>query len=351
MRKKRIVITFAGVPFIKGGAELCIESLQTELKRRGFDTEIISIPFQWNPKIELIKNTVIWRTLNISEIAGQTVDLVIATKFPSYVINHPNKVTWLFHQHRAIYDLYGTPYSDFDSNNQEDLRIREQIIRIDNKTLRESKKLFTIADNTTKRLRLYNKIDAETLYHPPKHYGKYYCEEYGDYILSVGRLEGLKRVELLIRAMQYTDKEVKCLIAGTGGLEPYLKQLAHELKLRNRVNFLGFVDDDELLRLYANCFAVFFAPYDEDYGYITLEAFLSRKPVISCNDSGGVMEFAEHEVNSLVASRPDPAEFGELINRLYYERTSAGRDFGNNGYNKVKDINWDHTIRKLTSTL
>jgi len=351
MRKKHVLITFAGVPFIKGGAELMVESLQQELKRRGFNAEVINMPFQWNPKIEIIKNAVIWRTLNICEIAGQEVDLVIATKFPSYVIDHPNKVTWLMHQHRAIYDLYGTPYSDFDSNNQQDLKIRDQIIKIDNKTLCESKKIFTIAQNTSKRLKLYNGINSETLYHPPKHYGKYYCEEYGDYILSVGRLEGLKRVEVLIRAMQHTDEKIKCLIAGTGGLESYLKKLAHELKLDNRVKFLGFVEDNELLKLYANCFAVFFAPYDEDYGYITLEAFLSRKPVVTCTDSGGVMEFTEHEVNALVADGPKPEMFGEFINRLYRERTSSARDLGNNGYNKVKGVNWDYAIDKLTSTL
>lgn len=351
MRKKHVLITFAGVPFIRGGAELMIESLKKELTRRGFNTEIINIPFQWNPKIELIKNTVTWRTLNISEIAGQSIDLIIATKFPSYVINHPNKVTWLMHQHRAIYDLYGTPYSDFDSNSQQDLKIREQIIKIDNKTLSESKNIFTISENTSKRLKLYNGIDSEPLYHPPKHHGRYYCEEYGDYILSVGRLEGLKRVDLLIRAMQFTDKKVKCIIAGTGGLENHLRKLTKELKLESRIKFLGFVDDGELLKLYANCFAVFFAPYDEDYGYITLEAFLSKKPIITASDSGGVMEFAQHETNALVAKAANPEILGGFINKLYQNRSTLCRDYGNNGYLKVKDISWDYAISKLTSTL
>lgn len=350
MRKKRIIIAFASVPFIKGGAELLVESLQTELKKRGFETELVSIPFQSNPKIELIKNAFIWRTLNISQIAGKSIDLVIATKFPSYVINHPNKVTWLMHQHRAVYDLYGTPYSDF-SNNQEDEILRNQIIRIDEKTLNESKKLYAISKNTANRLKLYNNISAETVYHPPKHYGKYYFEQNGDYILSVGRLEEIKRIDLLIRAMQYTDKQIKCMIAGTGGYETHLKKLVKELKLENRVKFIGFVDDDELIRLYANCLAVFYAPYDEDYGYITLEAFLSRKPVLTCMDSGGVMEFAEHNINALVANEPDPMVFGEFINRLYNQKNSLASDLGNNGYHKVKDINWDSTIEKLTVTL
>jgi glycosyltransferase involved in cell wall biosynthesis len=350
-KKRRIVITFASVPFIRGGAELHAESLKKELKNRGYETELIMIPFQWEPKIEIIKNIIMWRSINIEQIAGKSVDLVIATKFPSYVIKHPNKVTWLFHQHRAIYDLYGTPYSDFDCNNEYDMRIRSQIMQIDNKTLAESKRIFSNAKNTSNRLKQYNNLDAECLYHPPKHYGKYYCEEYGDYILSVGRLEGLKRVDLLIRAMQFTDKKVKCIIAGTGGLENHLRKLTKELKLESRIKFLGFVDDGELLKLYANCFAVFFAPYDEDYGYITLEAFLSKKPIITASDSGGVMEFAQHETNALVAKAANPEILGGFINKLYQNRSTLCRDYGNNGYLKVKDISWDYAISKLTSTL
>jgi glycosyltransferase involved in cell wall biosynthesis len=345
-----VAICFAGVPFIKGGAEICTKSLFTEIKNRGFDVEIVNLPFQWDPKQEIIRNIVMWRLVNINQIAGNIIDLVIATKFPSYVINHPNKVTWLFHQHRAIYDLYGTPYSDFDPNNYQDRQIREQIIKADNRSLAESRVVYSIAKNTSDRLKLYNNIYSTPLYHPPKHYGKYHCVQYDDYILSVGRLEGLKRIDLLLRAMQITDKRVKCLIAGTGGLESTLKKMAQDLGLQQRVKFLGFVDDDELLKLYANCFAVFFAPYDEDYGYITLEAFLSNKPVITCKDSGGVMEFAEHDVNSKVAETAEPALLAEYINQLYQNRSFC-RDLGNNGYNKVKNINWNNVIEMLTDTI
>ncbi|MEG6522881.1 glycosyltransferase family 4 protein [Desulfotomaculum sp. 1211_IL3151] len=350
MRKKRVAICFSGVPFIKGGAELCVESLARELSQRGLAVEIVNLPFQWSPKQELIKNLVMWRLLNIKEFAGNQIDLVIATKFPSYVINHPNKVTWLFHQHRAIYDLYGTPFSDFEANNEEDNKIREQIIRSDNKTLAESRTIYTIAQNTSNRLKYYNNLDSTPLYHPPKHYGKYHCQQYGDYILSVGRLEGLKRIDLLLRSLKHTDQQLKCIIAGTGGMEGDLKKLAQELGLEHRVKFLGFVKDEDLLKLYANCKAVYFAPYDEDYGYITLEAFLSSKPVITCKDSGGVLEFAEHNVNAYVADIPEPALLGQYMNQLHNNPTAAS-ELGNNGYVKVKDINWDHVITKLTEVI
>lgn len=350
MSEKKIAICFASVPFVRGGAENHAESLCTELNKRGYKADIVSIPFQWEPKLEIIKNMVMWRLLNLDKISGIPVDLVIATKFPSYMIKHPNKVTWLFHQHRAIYDLYGTPYSDFNADDPEEMDIRDHIINADNKALRESKVIYTNSKNTGYRLKYYNNIDSTPLYHPPKHYGKYYCDDYQDYILSVGRLEGLKRVDLLLQAMQYTDKDIKCVIAGTGGMEGYLKNMARDLGIQNKVKFVGFVNDEELLKLYANCFAVYFAPYDEDYGYITLESFLSKKPLITCSDSGGVMEFAEHGINSFISEDASAESLGRYINELY-NNTALCRKMGNNGYDKVKNINWDDVIKKLTCTL
>jgi len=350
MRKKRVAICFPSVPFIKGGAEHCVQSLYQEMKKREYDVEIVSVPFQWDPKDEVVKNMVVWRMLNLERIAGNNIDLVIATKFPSYIIKHPNKVTWLFHQHRPVYDLYGTCYSDFKASNPSDVRIREQIINADNRSLPESKGIFTIANNVSNRLLHHNRIKSTPLYHPPLHYSKYHCEEYGDYILSVGRLETLKRVDLLLKAMKHVEKSVKCVIAGTGGMESYLKSLSKELGIEDRVKFIGFVEEEELLKLYSGCFSAFFAPYDEDYGYITLESFLSKKPIVTCRDSGGVMEFAEHNINSKVADRADPLIIADHINTLY-RNPDLCKKLGNSGYNKVKGISWDNVIKQLTSTI
>lgn len=347
---KRIAICFSSVPFIRGGAELCAESLKAELTSRGFNADIVSIPFQWDPRPELLKNILMWRLLNIERVAGSPVDLVIGTKFPSYMVKHPNKVAWLFHQHRAVYDLYGTQYSDFDPKSPEDLKVRSKIIGADNVSLGECRGLYSIARNTSDRLKRFNNLESTPIYHPPKLRGRYYCDRYGDYILSVGRLEGLKRVDLLLQALAYTERGVKCIIAGTGGLEGYLKQTANDLGLKDRVRFAGQVSDEELLKLYAGCFATYFAPFDEDYGYITLESFLSKKPVITCRDSGGVLEFARHDVNAKVADSPEPKAFGSYINELYNDTAKCKR-LGEAGYSAVKDISWDSVIKRLTATI
>jgi glycosyltransferase involved in cell wall biosynthesis len=350
MDKKRVAICFANVPFIRGGAEICVESLHAELIKRDFEVDIVNIPFQWEPRVEIVKNMVLWRMINIDRVAGQPVDLVIATKFPSYMIKHPNKVTWLFHQHRAVYDLYGTGYSDFNRSSRQDTEVRDSIIKADNKCLRESRAIFTIAKNVSRRLKEYNGIDSKPLYHPPQHSEKFFCAGYGDYVLSVGRLESLKRVDLLVQAMQYTDKDVKCIIAGTGGQENYLKKMAVSLGLGKKIKFLGRVGDEDLVDLYARCFAVFFAPYDEDYGYVTLESFLSKKPLITCADSGGVMEFAEDRINAKVASLASPESVAAGINELYNNPTLC-KKLGDSGYDRVKGIDWNAVIDQLTVTL
>jgi glycosyltransferase involved in cell wall biosynthesis len=91
---------------------------------------------------------------------------------------------------------------------------------------------------------------------------------------------------------------------------------------------------------------VYFAPRDEDYGYITLEAFLSRKPVITAADSGGPLEFVEDGENGIVLPSLQPEETAVAMESLLSDRDRCDR-FGDAGYIRVKDIGWDHVIRVL----
>ena len=125
--------------------------------------------------------------------------------------------------------------------------------------------------------------------------------------------------------------------------------MTRKLKVEDRVEFLGFVPDDELIELYANSRAVYFAPVDEDYGYITLEAFLSEKPVITCNDSGGVLEFVEDGHSGFVVE-PNSESLASSINKIWFDKKKS-IDMGRSGYEIVKDINWDNVIKKLTCLL
>lgn len=347
--KKKIAVCSAQVPFVSGGAELHTTALIRELRARGYDVEDIKVPYKWYPNEQLINSMLAWKLLDLSESNGEKIDLVIPTKFPSYMVQHENKVVWLIHQYRQIYDMYGTKYSNFTEKDSDFMNL---VKREDEKAFRGARKIFCNAKNTAGRLKRFNNIDGEHLYHPPMLYGRYFHESYGDYILSVGRLDAAKRIDMLIKAAKYTNKNVKFIIAGKGPERDNLEKLAAQIipeGVGDRIKFLGFVNDDDLLKLYANARGVYFAPFDEDYGYITLEAFFSHVPVITTKDAGGVLEFAHDGENAFVCE-PEPAQIGRAINKLF-ENESLVKDFGAAGYQTVKDISWDYAIDRLTETI
>lgn len=349
MGKKKICVLHAQVPFVRGGAELLVETLTEELRKRDFDAELVALPFKWYPNSSLLDSALAWQTVDLTESNGQKIDLVIATKFPTYCVRHPNKMLWLMHQFREAYDLCGNQeYSGLDTI-PGGAQTKRRIQHIDNTMIPECRAVYSISRNVTNRLKKFNGIDSVPLYHPPKHVGKYRFGEYGDYIFSVGRLDPKKRVDLLIKALTYCDSGVQAYIGGRGPEMENLKKLAAALGVGDRVKFLGYVSDEDLLKLYAGAFAVYFAPLDEDYGYITLEALLSGKPVVTCVDSGGVLEFVGQEKGGLV-SEASPEGIGENIDRLYRDKKKCG-ELGDLGYRKVKDISWDEVIDRLTQTI
>jgi glycosyltransferase involved in cell wall biosynthesis len=341
---RTVLVCEAQVPFVHGGAELHVSGLVDELRTRGFRAERVSIPFKWYPKPELLAQAAAWRMVDLSESNGEPIDLVIATKFPTYFVRHPNKVTWLFHQYRAIYDLCGTVYSEFD-HTEADVRLRDTLIRLDREALGESKRLFSNARNTAARLSHYNGLTAEPLYHPPPLAGRAKAGPYGDYVLSVGRLELNKRVDLIVKALVHVDAAVRLVVVGDGPLRLQLETTAADAGVANRVRFTGAIPDGQLVDLYAGALAVVFPPYDEDYGYITLEAFLSRKPVVTTTDAGGPLEFVEDDVTGLVTA-PKPEAIGAAITRLASDRRLAAA-LGDAGWERARSITWDGVVERL----
>jgi glycosyltransferase involved in cell wall biosynthesis len=167
--------------------------------------------------------------------------------------------------------------------------------------------------------------------------------------LYAGRLDPLKRCDLLIEALRHSDSGARLVIAGTGPQRENLERQVERCDLGERVVFAGFVPEDELLELYAGAFGVLYAPVDEDYGYVTVEAFLSGKPVVTCTDSGGTLEFVEDGESGLVVE-PTPEALGAAIDGLYGNRERA-REMGEAGLPRVSDIGWDLVVDSLTAPL
>jgi glycosyltransferase involved in cell wall biosynthesis len=344
MSIETIVVCEAQVPFVRGGAERLVRELVDQLQLAGYRAELVSVPFKWYPKEEILAHAAAWRLLDLSESNGRRIDLVIATKFPTYFVRHPRKVTWLVHQYRAAYELCGTAFSDFD-HTERDVGLRERLMALDRQMLGESQRVFTIARTVSDRLRTYNGIVAEPLLHPPRLAGRLTAGPYADYVLSVGRIEAIKRVDLAIRAMVHVPRPIRLVVAGDGTQAAAARRTAIEHGVADRVEFLGTVDDDTLVRLYAAALAVVFVPFAEDFGYVTLEAFLAARPVVTTHDAGGPLEFVRDGIDGYVVA-PDPVAVGSAITALAADRSRAAA-LGINGRERARPITWSGVIERL----
>ena len=344
MSVRRVLILEAQTPFVHGGAEILVRQLAGALRERGYEADIVSIPFRDEPHDEVMAHAAAWRLVDVSQSLGRPVDLAIATKFPTYFVRHPAKVAWLVHQHRAAYELCGTPFSNFDHTEQ-DVGLRKRLLELDTQMLGECIRLFTIARTVAARLEKFNGLAAQPLYHPPKLASALKPGPYGDYMLTVARLEHVKRVDLAIEAFQHVDPPLRLIVAGEGSARERLEERIDQLGLRQRVTLLGRVSDDQIVGLYAGARGVLFAPYDEDYGYVTLEAFLARKPVVTASDSGGTLEFVIDGTNGFVTP-PSADAIAAAVNKLVGDARLAA-SLGDSGYERARTVTWDGVVEAL----
>ena len=341
---KRILICATQVPFVRGGAELLVEGLRDALRERGHVVDVVSLPFAWQPHDLIGRSALAWRMIDLTQVNDVPVDMVICTKFPSYAIRHPRKVVWLVHQHRQAYDWYGTPFSDF-ANTPADRAIRELLLRIDRVTLGEAQRRYSISRNVAARLKRFTGLDAIALYPPSRYTGQLRSGPYGEYILSDARLDAAKRLDLLLRALAQTSMPVRCIFISTGPERERLEKLANDLQLGQRVQFRGYVSDHELIDLYANARAVYYAPIDEDYGFTTVQALAAARPVVTTEDSGGVLEFIRDGVNGFVTPA-QPHMIAARIDALMADPGLAAR-LGSAGPAQVAGITWQRVVDTL----
>jgi glycosyltransferase involved in cell wall biosynthesis len=346
MAVRTVLVCETQVPFVGGGAEALVRQLVDELRVRGYETDRVSVPFKWYPKPEILPHAAAWGLLDLSESNGRPIDLLIATKFPTYLARHPRKVCWLVHQHRAAYELAHTPYSDF-RDQELDVALRDRLMAIDERALSDCAGRYTISQTVTARLARYNGLSSTPLYHPPRLAPRLAPGPYGDYLLSVSRIEQNKRVDLAVRSVAGWPAPLSLVVVGEGSQRQAVEQVAAEAGVAGRVRFLGAVHDDDLIELYRGALAVVYVPYDEDYGLVTLEGFLAAKPVVTATDSGGTLEFVEDEVNGAVVA-PEPEAIAAAVARLHGQRAEAAA-LGAAGRERALAITWDRVIERLVS--
>jgi glycosyltransferase involved in cell wall biosynthesis len=345
----KILITTVQVPFVRGGAEILAEGLRDALCSEGYEAEIAAIPFKWYPPERMLDQMLACRLLDITESTGMAVDRVIGLKFPAYFIPHPNKVLWILHQHRQAYNLWDHTLGDL-IRYPNGAQIRDAIREADARLLPEAKKIFTISRTVSQRLKDYCGIDSTPLYHPPPYAEQFYCAVAEDYLFFPSRLTPAKRQELVLKALADTCRPVRVRFAGPAEHPAYaaaLKTQAHKLNVDARVEWLGSVSEEEKRRQYAGALGIIYPPVDEDYGYVTLEAMLASKPMITCRDSGGPLEFVRPSQTGLIAE-PTPAALAAAMDTLWDNRAQA-RAMGEAGrvdYDS-QQICWSTVIERL----
>ncbi len=345
----RILISTVQVPFVDGGAEALARSLKKVLISKGHQTEIVSIPFRWYPPERIHEHVLACRLLDLQEANGLKVDKVIGLKFPAYHVRHPNKVTWIIHQFRTAFEMWGTEHCDL-SPYPNGKAVKDSIESIERSLLPEAKGIFTISETVTDRLKQYCDIDSKPLYQPPENAASFHAGEYGDYLYFPSRLNRWKRQHLALEALALTKQPVQLRISGAPDNPAYMEKLqtmVDSLGIKKRVQFLGRVPFDNMVKEFAGCRGVLFPPEQEDYGYITLEAMLSSKSVITCNDSGGPIEFIRNEKEGLI-SDPTPSALAGAMDHLW-KYPSFARESGLMARARYDELNisWDHVVENL----
>jgi len=344
---RHIAVVTSSPPRVEGGHLVIARALAQALRDAGHGAEIVVTPdYGFGRQASAYLAT--WR-MDVSSIEGRRIDRVISLRYPSYAVRHPEHVSWLNHTMREYYDLWGRFTAPLSPQGRVKERVRRALIHSADRYLltRNVKKVFVQSRTIQQRLTMWPELRSDILY-PPAPQRPYRCDRYGDYILMVSRLTPLKRAELLVRALATPDGQgVRAVIAGEGEDRSRLQDLIRDLSLADRVQLAGLVDEAALLEHLANCRAVCFPPMMEDYGFVTVEAFASRKPVITCRDSGGPAELVEDGISGFVC-QPSPASLAAALKKVSDEAALAER-LGAAAFVRGTQLSWASAVQRLTS--
>jgi len=372
---KIAIVAPSPVPFGIGGAEKLWSGLFNEINENSsHQCELIKVPTKEHSFWDLLDSYKKFYNLDLSHF-----DMVISGKYPAWMVKHKNHHIYMLHTLRGLYDTY--PFKEFDVKS-EDKRVKEVLkfmekggesldeffsllfslrgsldsslsafpgpfIRkivhfLDKSAMKDIKSFSAISKTVADRKEYYPKNRKVSVNYPPSSLKGFKNLSY-EYFFTASRLDSPKRIKDIIRAYKKTDTSIPLKIAGEG---PQKEALIKEAEGDERIEFLGFISDRELVELYARSYAVIFTPFYEDYGLITIEAMMSEKPVITYEDSGGVTEFVEDKVSGLVAKAGDIDDLASKISILAKD-LELTKKLGKNAKERVKNITWKRCVEKL----
>lgn len=342
----RVLVVTSSPPFVEGGHLVIARELVRACRDSGHEADLVVTPqnrFGRQGAAYLSS----WLTDVGVAADGGAVDQVISLRYPAFAVRHPRHTCWLNHTMREYYDLWPQFSASLSWKNRIKEGARRQLIHAADRhcLTRGVQRRFVISATVQARLQRWGGIDS-TVLHPPAPARPYRCEGYGDYIFAVSRLTPLKRFDLLLDALaEPAAAHVHAVIAGDGEARADLVEHCRRLGLEARVQFVGRLGDDDMLGHLARCRAVAFVPFDEDYGFVTAEAFASAKAVITCRDSGGPTELVTDGETGVVCA-PTAAALAGGLARVAGDRPGAER-MGQAARARGAALTWPATVARL----
>lgn len=387
---KIALIAPSGVPFVVGGAEKLWWGLAQHVNRHTpHEMELIKLPSPEHDFASIAASYERWSLLDLRHF-----DAVISTKYPVWIVEHPNHTVYLQHKLRGLYDTYpahlptelptqpgrlpsavqalwallASPSTDRRQLPEIFGRVRELLAS----TAIDPQELASLTALPGPLVRgLVHKLDAIAL--QPKAIRRYLAisqlvAERADYfppgarvevlphpsnleglhtgpsefVFTASRLDGPKRIDMIINGYRRTQTSVPLWIAGDGPEAPRLKALAEG---DARIRFLGRLTDEELVEHYSRAALVPFVPHLEDMGLITLEAMACGKPVLTVSDAGGVTEFVQDGVNGRIVP-PNPKALGEAMEALLSDPAKL-QAMGQAALATAASVSWERTAQGL----
>jgi glycosyltransferase involved in cell wall biosynthesis len=387
-----IIVAPCPVPLVIGGAERLWSGLLDHLNRNTpHVADIIKLPGAERDFFEVLDS---YR--RFSELDLRNYELVISGKYPGWMTDHPNHVCYMLHPLRGLYDTYPRHLPlEYQTRHPEirallglvrgnDLSrealaecfarvgrltgrgrrrrlrlpvpadayafpgplIREIVHFCDRVGMRSVRRFAAISEAVAKRPGYFPPRAKVTSVHPAPNLTVFHLPREGGYFFTVSRLDAPKRIDLLIEATKQLGADAELRIAGTGPDGDRLREIAGA---DPRIRFMGFVNDDALLDLYADARAVLFVPFEEDFGLVTLEAMLASKPVITATDSGGAGELVTDGQTGLIAD-PNPDAIARAMAALHRDPELA-KTMGERARERAAEVTWERVCSVLLDGL
>lgn len=342
----KVLVVNTMAPFVWGGAEELAVHFVRNLRIHGHEAELLRLPFQWEPFDNIPAEIARFKVMKLPNV-----DRVISMKFPAYFIEAENHTTWLIHQYRQAYDLWGSEYGNLPPDCRGEL-VRDLIRSHDDEFFTRERRLFTISSEVSRRLKEYNGVDAPPLRAPINDPHLFVGGERGNYIVAPGRINAAKRQYLLVEAMRFLPASARLIVAGPPESQAEadrLHSIVAQHGLEDRVLLdMRFLDRSELADYVNHSAGVAYLPFQEDsYGYVTMEAFEAGKPVITTSDAGELLDIVIDERTGFVCE-PDPEALADRMAKvLYNHRTASAMGAAGRDLWRSKDISWEAHINKL----